>query len=154
MKMLKVGDKIPDIAVNDQNGEYVNLLQLKGEKLIIYFYPKDNTPGCTAEACNFRDNHDKLKKLGYTIFGISPDDEKRHTGFIAKHELPFTLLADTDKELAKAFGVWGPKKFMGREFDGIHRTTFITDEEGVISHVITKVKTKESTEQILELLGY
>lgn len=151
--MLKVGNKVPDITVNDQNGNPVNLTQFKGNKTIVYFYPKDDTPGCTAEACNFRDNYEVLTEKGYVVVGISPDDEKKHLKFIDKHSLPFTLIADTDKVLANAFGVWGPKKFMGKEYDGIHRTTFIVDEQGVISHVIQKVDTKNSTQQILDLAG-
>lgn len=151
--MLKVGETVPDLAVKDQDGKEVNLSKLRGKKLVVYFYPKDDTPGCTAEACNFRDNFSVLEKKGFTVIGISPDDEKRHQKFIDKHTLPFTLLADSDKLLANAFGVWGPKKFMGREYDGIHRTTFLVDETGKISHVITKVNTKDSTQQILDLLG-
>lgn len=151
--MLKAGNKVPDITVNDQNGNPVNLTQFKGNKTIVYFYPKDDTPGCTAEACNFRDNYETLTEKGFVVVGISPDDEKKHLKFIDKHSLPFTLIADTDKVLANAFGVWGPKKFMGKEYDGIHRTTFIVDEQGVISHVIQKVDTKNSTQQILDLAG-
>lgn len=149
--MLEAGNKVPDITVNDQNGNPVNLTQFKGNKTIVYFYPKDDTPGCTAEACNFRDNYESLTEKGFVVVGISPDDEKKHLKFIDKHSLPFTLIADTDKVLANAFGVWGPKKFMGKEYDGIHRTTFIVDEQGVISHVIKKVDTKNSTQQILDL---
>ncbi|HZH68191.1 MAG TPA: thioredoxin-dependent thiol peroxidase [Chitinophagales bacterium] len=150
--MLEVGDQLPDVAINDQNGQLVNLRDFKGEKMIVFFYPKNNTPGCTNEVCNFRDNYSVLKEKGFKIIGTSPDNEKSHTKFKEKHELPYTLLADTDKLLANAFGVWGPKKFMGKSYEGIHRTTFIVDAEGVISHVIKKVKTKESTEQILKLL--
>ncbi len=149
--MLEAGAKVPDITVNDQNGTPVNLTQFKGKKTIVYFYPKDDTPGCTAEACNFRDNYESLTNKGFVVVGISPDDEKKHQKFIGKHDLPFTLIADTDKALANAFGVWGPKKFMGKEFDGIHRTTFVVNEEGIISHVIKKVDTKNSTQQILDL---
>lgn len=151
--MLEAGAKVPDITVNDQDGNPVNLTQFKGKKAIVYFYPKDDTPGCTAEACNFRDNYESLTNKGFVVVGISPDDEKKHQKFIDKHELPFTLIADTDKVLANAFGVWGPKKFMGKEFDGIHRTTFVVNEEGIISHVIQKVDTKNSTQQILDLVG-
>lgn len=150
--MLNVGDVLPNIAVNDENGQAVNLHDYKGKKLIVFFYPKDMTPGCTNEVCNFRDNYSQLQDLGFELIGISPDDEARHVKFIEKHTLPFTLLADTEKLLANAFGVWGPKKFMGREYEGIHRTTFLADENSVITHVIKKVKTKESTEQILALL--
>lgn len=151
--MLEAGNKVPDITVNDQNGNPVNLTQFKGNKTIVYFYPKDDTPGCTAEACNFRDNYESLTEKGFAVVGISPDDEKKHLKFIDKHSLPFTLIADTEKVLANAFGVWGPKKFMGKEYDGIHRTTFIVDERGLISHVIKKVDTKNSTQQILDLVG-
>ena len=150
--MLKVGDKIPNIDVIDQNGKTINLSRLTHQKLIIYFYPKDSTPGCTAEACNFRDNQHILEDRGFKIFGVSADSINSHQKFIDKHGLPFTLLADEDKSLIKAFGVWGLKKFMGKEYEGILRTTFITDENGTITHVITKVKTKDSTQQILDLL--
>lgn len=151
--MLEIGSKVPDVDVQDQNGQLVNLSKLKGQKIVLYFYPKDDTPGCTAEACNFRDHQSLLEEKGFKIIGVSPDNEAKHLKFIAKYDLTFTLLADKDTELAKAFGVWGPKKFMGREYDGIHRTTFIIDENGEISHVIKKVDTKNSTQQILDLIG-
>ena len=150
--MLEVGDKVPSITVKDQDGKELSLSNYKGQKLIVYFYPKDDTPGCTVEACNFRDNYSQLQKEGFALMGVSPDDEKKHLKFIDKHSLPFPLIADTDKLLANAFGVWGLKKFMGREYDGIHRTTFIINEEGVIDHVIKKVQTKNSTQQILDLI--
>ncbi|HUH74724.1 MAG TPA: thioredoxin-dependent thiol peroxidase [Chitinophagales bacterium] len=150
--MLEVGAKVPNITVKDQDGKDISLSNYQGQKLIVYFYPKDDTPGCTAEACNFRDNYSELQKHGFALLGVSPDDEKKHLKFIDKHKLPFPLIADTDKALANAFGVWGPKKFMGKEYDGIHRTTFIINEEGVITYVITKVKTKDSTQQILDLI--
>ena len=150
--MLEVGAKVPNITVKDQDGKDISLSNYQGQKLIVYFYPKDDTPGCTAEACNFRDNYSELQKHGFALLGVSPDDEKKHLKFIDKHKLPFPLIADTDKALANAFGVWGPKKFMGKEYDGIHRTTFIINEQGVITHVITKVKTKDSTQQILDLI--
>ncbi|MCO5231993.1 MAG: thioredoxin-dependent thiol peroxidase [Chitinophagales bacterium] len=151
--MMKIGSTLPDIDVVNQNQEIVNLSKLKGEKLIIYFYPKDDTPGCTAEACNFRDNYSELNKAGFKVIGISADDVIRHTKFIDKYSLPFTLLADTEKKLSNAFGVWGLKKYMGREYEGINRTTFIANEEGVITHVIQKVDTKNSAQQILDLLN-
>ncbi|MCZ2393813.1 MAG: thioredoxin-dependent thiol peroxidase [Chitinophagales bacterium] len=150
---MKVGSQLPDIDVTNQYHEIVNLSKLKGRKLIIYFYPKDDTPGCTAEACNFRDNYSDLEKAGYTVIGVSADDANKHTKFIDKYSLPFTLLADTDKLLSNAFGVWGLKKFMGKEYEGINRTTFITNENGIITHVIKKVDTKNSTQQILDLLA-
>ena len=145
---LKEGMTAPDFKAKDQDGNIVSLKELRGKKVVLYFYPKDNTPTCTVEACNLRDNYAKLKKKGYVVIGISADDEKSHRKFIEKHKLPFNLLADTDKEIIKAYDVWGRKKFMGREFDGIIRTTFVIDEKGKIEKVITKVKSKEHTEQI------
>ena len=153
MNTLKVGDKAPDFTAIIESGETVSLSDYKGKKLVVYFYPKDNTPTCTVEACNLRGGFSELKSHGIEILGVSPDSEKKHTNFINKFNLPFNLIADTEKKLAKAFGVWGPKKFMGRVFDGIHRITFIIDENGEISHVIEKVKSKIHTQQILEALG-
>ncbi len=147
---LKAGDKAPDFTSKDQNGNAVSLGDFKGKKLILYFYPKDNTPGCTLEACNYRDNHEELLSKGYTVVGVSADTEKKHQNFIQKFDLPFPLLADTEKELINAYGVWGEKKFMGRTFDGIHRTTFVIDEKGIIEKVITKVKNKEAAQQVME----
>ncbi len=129
----------------------MKLSDYKGEKLVLFFYPKDDTPGCTKEACNLRDNYDKLREEGFKLLGVSPDPVKKHQKFIDKYDLPFDLLADVDKEVLKDYGVWGPKKFMGREYEGVHRTTFIIDEKGKIEHVIEKVKTKDHAEQILEL---
>ena len=149
MTHLKPGDKAPDFKGKDQNGNPIGLADFKGSRLVLYFYPKDNTPGCTAQACNLRDNYDVLLKQGYKVVGVSADNEKSHVKFIEKFELPFPLIADTEKEILKAFGVWGPKKFMGREFDGIHRTTFIIDEKGVIAEVIEKVDTKNHTAQFI-----
>ncbi|MCB0478291.1 MAG: thioredoxin-dependent thiol peroxidase [Crocinitomicaceae bacterium] len=146
---LKVGDKAPELSGKDQDGKAVSLADYKGKKLILYFYPKDLTPGCTAESCNFRDHYQDLAAKGFDVLGVSADDENKHQKFIEKHELPFRLLADVDKKVINAYGVWGPKKFMGREYDGINRTTFIINEEGKIQLIIEKVKTKESTEQIL-----
>lgn len=150
MTNLKQGDKAPDFAVADQNGNKISLSDYSGKKLVVYFYPKDMTPGCTTQACNLRDNYSILQKEGIEILGVSADDEARHQKFIEKHELPFPLLADTDKKMIKDFGVWGLKKFMGKEYDGIHRTTFLINEEGKIHDVIKKPKTKAHAEEILE----
>lgn len=153
MTHLKKGDKAPEFSSIDQNGQSITLAQFAGRRIVLYFYPKDMTPGCTVQACDLRDHHAKLKELGFEVLGVSADDAKRHGKFIEKHDLPFTLLADTGLEVIKAYGVWGPKKFMGREFDGIHRTTFVIDGNGIIEAVITKVSTKDHTAQILEELG-
>ena len=150
MTTLKEGDKAPDFKVINELGEEMTLADFLGKKLVLYFYPKDSTPGCTAESCNLRDNYADLKTKGFEVLGVSADGEASHQKFIKKHELPFHLLADTQKEVLNAYGVWGPKQFMGRTFDGIHRTTFVIDENGMIERVFTKVKTKEHTEQILE----
>ena len=150
MTTLKVGDKAPQFEAKDEKGNVRKLADYAGKKLVVFFYPKASTPGCTAEACNLRDNYDKFLAQGYDILGVSADSAKRQQNWINKHELPFPLLADEEKEVINAFGVWGPKKFMGREYDGIHRTTFIIDENGVIEEVIAKVKTKEHTSQILK----
>ncbi len=152
MTHLNVGDSAPEFTGKDQNGKALSLSDYKGKKLIVFFYPKDNTPGCTAEACNLRDNYELLQSKGFELLGVSADSEKKHQNFIEKHSLPFPLIADTEKEVINAFGVWGPKKFMGKEFDGIHRTTFLIDEDGKVSHIFKKVKTKTHTEQILEEL--
>lgn len=148
---LSEGDKAPDFTSTDQNGNTVKLEDYRGKKVILYFYPKDNTPGCTMEACNFRDHYEELQEEGFEVIGVSADSEKKHTNFISKYSLPFTLLADTERELIEKYGVWGEKKFMGRTFDGIHRTTFVINEEGVIDKIIKKVKNKEATQQILDL---
>lgn len=150
MNMLEEGKVAPQFEGKDQNGNTIKLADYKGKKVVLYFYPKDDTPGCTAQACNLRDNSTELKSAGYEVIGVSADTEAKHQKFITKYELPFPLIADTDKELIKSFGVWGPKKFMGKEYDGIHRTTFVINEEGVIEKVIKKVKTKDHTAQILE----
>ena len=149
MKHLKVGDKAPDFNTTDQNGEAIFLGYFAGSKLVIYFYPKDSTPGCTTQACNLRDNYEMLLSKGYKVLGVSADSAKSHLKFIEKHELPFPLLMDEDKKIINDFGVWGEKKFMGKIYDGIHRTTFVIDEKGVIEEIIEKVKTKEHTAQIL-----
>lgn len=149
MTTLKPGDKAPEFQATDQEGNSLSLSDFKGNKLVIYFYPKDNTPGCTAQACNLRDHYDLLLDKGYKVLGVSADSEKSHQKFIDKYSLPFPLIADTEKDMLKAYGVYGPKKFMGREFLGIHRTTFVIDENGVIEEVITKVDTKNHTGQII-----
>jgi len=151
MNTLKQGDKVPDFTVNNQDGNPVSLSDFKGKKLVVFFYPKASTPGCTAEACNLTDNYKALKEKGYEILGVSADSEKRQTNFKTKYKFPFDLLADEDKTVIDAFGVWGLKKFMGKEYDGIHRKTFLVDENGVVAHVIDKVKTKDHAAQILEL---
>ena len=150
MTTLKEGDIAPDFKVINELGDEMTLADFSGKKLVLYFYPKDSTPGCTTESCNLRDHYADLKTKGFEVLGVSADNEASHLKFIKKHELPFHLLADTEKDLLNAYGVWGPKKFMGRVFDGIHRTTFVIDENGMIERVFTKVKTKEHTEQILE----
>ncbi|HKK74068.1 MAG TPA: thioredoxin-dependent thiol peroxidase [Saprospiraceae bacterium] len=153
MTNLQAGDQAPDFRGVDQNGETVQLSDFAGKKLILFFYPKDNTPGCTAEACNLRDNYDDLREKGFALLGVSPDSERKHQNFINKFDLPFPLLADTEKEVLNAYGVWGEKKMYGRTYMGVFRTTFIIDEEGKIQHVFKKVKTKDHTNQILEALG-
>lgn len=149
---LTIGDKIPDILGKDQDGKEVKASDYVGGKLVLYFYPKDNTPGCTAEACSFRDNLSQFTKAGYKILGVSVDDEKSHVKFIEKQQLPFPLIADTNKSLVEAFGVWGEKTFMGRKHMGTFRTTFLIDESGVIREIIgpKEIKTKEHAEQILK----
>ncbi len=150
MTNLKIGDSAPDFQGLDQNGNKISLSDYKGKKLVLFFYPKDMTPGCTNEVCNLRDNYKLLQDKGYQILGVSADSAVRHQKFIAKHELPFPLIADEDKTIINAFGIWGPKKFMGRAYDGIHRTTFVIDENGKIEQLFKKVKTKAHAEQILE----
>lgn len=147
--MLQEGDKVPNFTVNNEQGNPVSLNDYKGHKLVVFFYPKANTPGCTKEACNLRDNYEELQNKGYKLLGVSADSERKQKNFKEKYDFPFPLLADENKEVINAFGVWGPKKFMGREFDGIHRTTFVIDEKGIIEDVILKVKTKDHAAQIL-----
>lgn len=149
MTHLKIGDRAPDFSGINQDEKTLSLADYKGSKLVLYFYPKDSTPGCTAQACNLSDNYDALLAKGYKVLGVSPDSVKRHQNFIAKYNLPFDLLVDAELETIKAYGIWGLKKFMGREYDGVHRTTFIIDKNGVIEDIITKVKTKHHAEQIL-----
>ena len=148
MTHLKEGDKAPEFTGKDQEGHPVSLSDFEGKKLILFFYPKDNTPGCTAEACNLRDNYQALKDQGFALLGVSPDSERRHQNFIEKYDLPFPLLADTDKEVLKKYGVWGKKKMYGNIFEGVHRTTFVIDEEGKIEKIFKKVKTKTHADQI------
>tara|TARA_R110000787_G_scaffold36011_1_gene92136 strand:+ start:175 stop:624 length:450 start_codon:yes stop_codon:yes gene_type:complete len=149
MNTLKVGDKAPNFETKDNQGIVRKLSDYTGKKLVVFFYPKASTPGCTAEACNLRDNYHTFQAQGYEILGVSADSEKRQQNFVAKYELPFPLLADEDHAVINGFGVWGPKKFMGKEYDGIHRTTFVVDGNGVIEEVISKVKTKDHAAQIL-----
>ncbi len=148
--MLQVGNPLPEISVNDESGKSVNLADFIGRKLVVFFYPKANTPGCTAEACDLRDHYKELQDAGYQILGVSADTEKAQASFKNKFNFPYPLLADVDKQLINAFGVWGEKKFMGKTYDGIHRTTFVFDEKGKVERVITQVKTKEHATQILE----
>ena len=149
MKRLKVGDKAPDFRVSDQDGNEVQLSDYKGKKLVVFFYPRANTPGCTAEACNLRDHYRELQALGYELLGVSADSKRKQANFKKKFNLPFPLLADTEHQLINGFGVWGEKQFMGRTFDGIHRTTFVLDEKGVVVQVIEKVRTKDHAAQII-----
>jgi len=150
MTHLKTGDNAPEIEAKNQNGETVSIKDYREKKLILYFYPKDNTPGCTAEACNLRDNFEPLKDKGFEILGVSPDGENSHLKFIAKHSLNFDLISDVDNKVLKDYGVWGEKKMFGKIKEGVHRTTFVIDEEGKIEKIFKKVDTKNHTSQILE----
>lgn len=150
MTTLKAGDKAPDFKAEDQDGNNITLSDYKGKKLVLFFYPKASTPGCTAEACNLSDNYEAMSAKGYDILGVSADSKKRQQNFRNKYDFKYPLLADEDKKVIQAYGVWGPKKFMGKEYEGIHRTTFIIDENGIIEEVIEKVKTKAHAEQIME----
>lgn len=149
---IQIGKKVPDFSLENEKGEIVSSKSLIGEKYILFFYPKDDSPGCTKEACSIRDNYKSLSKKGYKVFGVSPDKAKKHQKFIDKYEFQFSLLADTEKEMINAFGLWGPKKFMGREIVGVYRKTVIVDEKGIVSHIIEKVVTKSHGEQILQQL--
>ena len=149
MITLKKGDKAPDFSGFDQDNKFRQLEDYAGKKLVVFFYPKANTPGCTAEACDLRDNFERFKANNYELLGVSADNAKAQSNFKNKFQFPFPLLADEDKSVINAFGVWGPKKFMGREYDGINRTTFVINEEGIIEDVITDVKTKAHAAQIL-----
>ena len=149
MNTLKQGDVVPNFTAKDEQGNTISLSDYKGKKLVVFFYPKASTPGCTVEACNLRDHYKELQAEGYELLGVSADSEKRQSNFKNKYEFPFQLLADEDKTVINVFGVWGPKKFMGKEYDGIHRMTFLIDENGVVDRVIEKVKTKDHAAQIL-----
>ena len=151
MIQLKEGMKAPVFEGIDQNGKTIKLSDFKGKKVILYFYPKDNTPGCTAEACNLRDNYDSFLKKGFAVIGVSPDNEKSHKGFTSKYSLPFPLIADTSKKILNDYGVWGEKKMYGKTFLGVLRTTFIIDEKGIIEKIITKVDTGGHTKQIFDM---
>jgi peroxiredoxin Q/BCP len=153
MTHLKEGQKAPDFTGLNEKGEEISLSDYKGKKLILFFYPKDNTPGCTAEACNLRDNFSELKSQGFELLGVSPDSARKHQNFINKFELPFPLLADTEQEVLTKYGVWGEKQMYGRKYMGVFRTTFVIDGEGTIEKIFTKVNTKAHTEQILEAIG-
>lgn len=149
MAILKIGDTAPDFEAVDQNENPIKLADYKGKKVVLYFYPKDNTSGCTAEACSLRDNYSDLTSKGYDVIGVSADSAKSHLGFIQKYDLPFRLISDPDKKVIKAYGVWGEKKMYGKSYEGILRTTFIIGENGKIEQVIEKVKTKEHAQQVL-----
>ena len=150
MTTLQKGDQAPSFSGVDQDGKTHQLADYAGKKLVVFFYPKANTPGCTAEACDLRDNYARFEAQNYALLGVSADSAKAQAKFKDKYEFPFPLLADEDKAVIQAFGVWGPKKFMGKEYDGIHRTTFVIDEKGIIEEVITDVKTKVPASQILK----
>ena len=150
MTRLQIGDKAPDFNAVIQDGSSISLSDFSGKKVILYFYPKDMTPGCTAESCNLGENYTGLKKKGFEIIGVSPDPANRHLKFIEKYNLPFSLIADEDRAVIEAYNVWGPKKFMGKEYDGVHRTTFVISEKGIIEKIFFKVKTKDHSNQILE----
>ena len=151
MTTLKIGDIAPNFISKDQDGNTISLSDYKGKKLVLFFYPKASTPGCTVEACNLRDNYERFQSLGYEILGVSADNEKRQSNFRNRFKFPYPLLADEDKTVINAFEVWGPKKFMGRTYDGIHRITFVIGENGIIEDVILKVKTKAHSNQILKV---
>jgi len=150
MLKLKIGSKAPDFKAKDQDGKEISLSRFRGKKVILYFYPKDNTPGCTAEACNLRDNYSDLIKKGYEIIGVSADSEKSHQNFISKFELPFSLISDVDKKVIMAFGAWGEKQMYGKSYEGIIRMSFVISEDGMIEKIIEKVKTNDHARQIFE----
>ena len=150
MTKLKVGDTAPEINSVNQNGDTISLSQFKGKKIVLYFYPKDMTPGCTAQSCNLSENYVKLQKNGFEVLGVSCDSVERHQKFIEKYSLPFNLISDEEKKVVNDYGVWGLKKFMGKEYMGINRTTFIINESGIIDEIITKVNTKDHSKQILK----
>jgi len=151
--LLKQGDKAPNFAANDQNGKPVTLGDFSGKKVILYFYPKDDTPGCTAEACSFRDNYQLMLTHGFQVIGISTDDEQSHKKFESKYSLPFTLIADSEKSIVMAYGVWVEKNMYGKKYMGTARTTFVINENGVIEKIIEKVDTKNASQQVLDLLA-
>ena len=153
MTFLKEGDKAPEFTSINEHGEPISSKDYLGKKWILFFYPKDDTPGCTKEACSLRDHYQALKKKGYDLLGVSPDKATKHKKFIEKYEFQFHLAADPEKEIINAYGVWGPKKFMGKEVIGVYRTTFLIDENGIIDKIITKVETKDHGQQILDLLA-
>jgi thioredoxin-dependent peroxiredoxin len=153
MAQLKINDKAPEISAPDQDGKIVKLSDFSGKKVILYFYPKDNTPGCTTEACNLRDNYKILLDKGFAILGVSADSAKSHKGFIEKYDLPFALIADVDKKVLMAYGAWGEKSMYGKKYEGILRKTFVISEEGKIEHIFEKVDTKNHTQQILDALS-
>lgn len=153
MEELKEGDQAPDFTANDQNGESVSLSDFQGTQVILYFYPKDDTPGCTAESCDFRDNYQSLLSKGFEVVGVSVDDEKSHKKFVSKYQLPFTLISDTEKKIVEAYGVWVEKNMYGKKYMGTARKTFLIDKEGKISKIIDKVDTKNSSHQVLDLLN-
>ncbi|MRX45863.1 thioredoxin-dependent thiol peroxidase [Pedobacter puniceum] len=150
---LKQGDKAPEFTSKDQHGNTISLSDFRGKKVVLYFYPKDNTPGCTAEACDFRDNYQSLKAKGFEILGVSTDDEKSHKKFVDKFELPFTLLADTEKDIVEKYGVWVEKSMYGKKYMGTDRKTFVIDENGLIQTIISKVDTKNASAQLLEAIA-
>jgi len=152
MTHLTEGEKAPDFKAQDQNGNLVSLKDFKGKKVVLYFYPEDDTPTCTVEACNLRDNYKILEKKGLVILGVSPDDEKKHKKFEQKYHLPFTLLADPEKKIVDKYGVWGEKNLYGRKYMGLHRTTFLIDEKGIIKKIFRKPKSKIHSEEILKAL--
>ena len=152
MDELKEGDPAPSFSANDQNGKLVSLSDYKGRDVILYFYPKDDTPGCTTESCNFRDNYQSLLSKGFDVIGVSVDDEKSHQKFVSKYQLPFTLISDTDHRIVEAYGVWVEKNLYGKKYMGTARKTFLIDKEGSIKKIIDKVDTKNSSQQVLELI--
>ena len=153
MEELKEGDHAPGFTANDQNGNSVSLSDFKGKDVILYFYPKDDTPGCTAESCSFRDNYEELLSKGFEVIGVSVDDEKSHKKFVNKYQLPFTLISDVDKKIVDDYGVWVEKNLYGKKYMGTARKTFIIDKEGMIKKIIDKVDTKNSSQQVLELVS-
>lgn len=153
MALLKKGQSAPDFSSNDQEGNPVSIRQFKGKKIILYFYPKDDTPGCTSEACNLRDNYQELRDMGFVVIGISPDSEKSHQKFSSKYSLPFHLVPDPEKTIIKSYGAWGEKKMYGKAYEGVLRTTYVISEKGLIEAVIDKVNVKDHTKQIIELIN-